>query len=97
MTLLNKQVVFNTDVAKVLITINFEQLMNWYLIAHEYQLTSKELVLLKVLYSNKKINELPETFGVTVNTLRTHLQSVFHKTHVNSQTELMIRLGMFKF
>ena len=70
--------------------------MNWALVAQEYQLTNKELNLLKALYKNKKLNELPEKFGVTINTLRTHLQSIFHKTQTNSQIELMIRLSMYK-
>ena len=93
---LTQDIYFSDHIGKVLITINFEQLIDWSLITHEYQLTSKELILLKALYKNNKINELPHTLGVTVNTLRTHLQSIFHKVHVNSQTELMIRLGMFK-
>mgnify|MGYP000196776158 CR=1 FL=1 len=93
---LSQQIYFSDDIAKILITVSFEQLMNWSLISHEYQLTSKELILLKALHKNNKMNELPQTLGVTINTLRTHLQSVFHKVHVNSQTELMIRLGMFK-
>ena len=96
-TPLANKISFNGKVATTSITIDFEQLMNWQLIVHEYQLTAKELILLKALYHNKKLHQLPETLGVTVNTLRTHLQSVFHKTHTNSQTELMIRLSMFKY
>ena len=57
---------------------------------------SKELQLLKAIYSKKKLNDLTETFCVTYNTLRTHLQAIFRKTLVNSQTELMMKLNMFK-
>ena len=57
---------------------------------------NKELNLLKALYKNKKLTELPLQIGVTINTLRTHLQSIFRKTQTNSQVELMIRLSMYK-
>lgn len=93
---LAKKILCNSDVATTMVTVNFEQLINWSLFSHEYQLTKKELILLKTLYQNKKLNELPDKLGVTVNTLRTHLQSIFHKTQTNSQIELMIRLSMYK-
>jgi len=84
------------DIATTMVTVNFEQLMNWSLFANEYQITNKELNLLKALYKNKKLTELPKKMGVTINTLRTHLQSIFRKTQTNSQVELMIRLSMYK-
>ena len=95
-TPLSKPLHCHSGVATKMVTVNFEQLMNWSLIANEYQLTNKELNLLKALYKNKKLTELPLQIGVTINTLRTHLQSIFRKTQTNSQVELMIRLSMYK-
>ena len=94
---IRKTIISHSDIATTMVTVNFEQLMNWTLFADEYQLTKKELILLQALYKNKKLNELPKEFGVTINTLRTHLQSIFHKTETKSQIALMIRLSMYKF
>jgi DNA-binding CsgD family transcriptional regulator len=95
-TPLSKPLHCHSGVATKMVTVNFEQLMNWSLFANEYQLTNKELNLLKALYKNKKLTELPLQIGVTINTLRTHLQSIFRKSQTNSQVELMIRLSMYK-
>jgi len=84
------------DIPCCLITISFQKVLNWPLVTREFGLTDKELQLLKAIYSKKKLNDLTETFCVTYNTLRTHLQAIFRKTLVNSQTELMMKLNMFK-
>ena len=79
-----------------LITIIFEAQLNWQTIINEFELTPKESELLKALYRKQKINDLTTKFDVSYNTLRTHLQSIFHKMSVNSQTDLMIKLSLFK-
>ena len=95
-TPLAKKILCYSNIATIMVTITFEQQMNWSLLTNEYQLTNKELNLLKALYKNKKLTELTQKMGVTINTLRTHLQSIFRKTQTNSQVELMIRLSMYK-
>ena len=47
-------------------------------------------------YYWQELNDLPEEFNISYNTLRTHLQSVFRKVEVSTQTELMIKINMFK-
>jgi len=84
------------DVPCCMVTISFQKVLNWPLVAREFKLTDKELQLLKAIYSKKKLNELTCVFEVTYNTLRSHLQAIFKKTLVNSQTELMMKLNMFK-
>jgi len=86
----------NIDVPCCMVTISFQKVLNWSLVEREFSLTNKELQLLKAIYSKKKLNELTSVFEVTYNTLRTHLQAIFKKTFVNSQTELMMKLNMFK-
>jgi len=84
------------DVPCCLVTINFQEIIDWNIINKEFGLSKKELVLLKSIFAKKKLNELTSSFGVTYNTLRTHLQAIFRKTGVNSQTELLIKLNLFK-
>jgi len=92
----NRNEMNDIDIPCCMVTISFQQILNWSLVAREFRLTDKELQLLKAIYSMKKLNDLTESFGVTYNTLRTHLQAIFKKTLVNSQTELMMKLNMFK-
>ena len=84
------------DVPCCLVTVTFQQQLHWQNIKVEFGLTAKELLLLKAIYGKKKLNELTSDFNVSYNTLRTHLQSIFRKTAVNSQTELMIKINLFK-
>ena len=79
-----------------LVTVKFQQAMNWPLVVNEMKLTSRELSLLKAIYAKRKLNELADTWGISYNTLRTHLQNIFKKFQVNSQTELMVKLSLFK-
>jgi DNA-binding CsgD family transcriptional regulator len=92
----NKNNFSDIDVPCCLITIIFEKQLNWEAIISEFELTPKESQLLKALYQKQKINDLTHQFDVSYNTLRTHLQSIFHKMSVNSQTDLMIKLSLFK-
>ncbi len=79
-----------------LVTITLQESLNWDLFSEVYHLTKREKQLVRAIYSKKKLNDLTSVFNVSYNTLRTHLQSVFRKTEVNSQTELMIKINMFK-
>jgi DNA-binding CsgD family transcriptional regulator len=84
------------DVPCCLVTIKFQSAMNWALVEREMGLTERELSLLKAIYTKQKLNDLTASFGVSYNTLRTHLQNIFKKFGINSQTELMIKLSVFK-
>ena len=78
------------------VTITLQQTLNWNIFSKEYGLTNRESQLVQAIYSKKKLNDLIGVFNISYNTLRTHLQSVFRKVEVNSQTELMIKINMFK-
>jgi len=79
-----------------LITITFQENLHWKNVKQDFHLTPKELHLLQGLHNKRKLNELTKDFGVTYNTLRTHLQSIFKKLDVNSQAELMLKLNLYR-
>lgn len=93
--LLNKNTFINIDIPCCLVTINYQHQVNWENVNREFELTPKELQLIKAIYAKQKLNDLTTLFNVTYNTLRTHLQSIFKKADVNSQTELLVKLNMF--
>ena len=93
--LLNQNTFNDLEQPCCLITMTLEHQVNWQSVKSEFELTPKELKLIKAIYGKKKLNELSEEFSVSYNTLRTHLQNIFRKAEVNSQTELMIKLNMF--
>lgn len=84
------------DVPCCMVTISFQQQLNWQLVQREYSLTPRELELLKAIYAKKKLTELTVLLGAKYNTLRVHLQNIFKKLDVSSQTELMIKINLFR-
>lgn len=93
--LINKNSFNDIDIPCCLVTVTFQAALNWQKLQNSYQLTPKELQLLKAIYAKKKLNDLTTVFNVSYNTLRTHLQAIFKKVEVNSQTELMIKISAF--
>lgn len=93
--LLNQNTFNDIDVPCCLVTISQQQQINWLAVEREFELTPKELNLIKAIFKKQKLNDLVDVLGVSYNTLRTHLQSIFKKAQVNSQTELLIKLNMF--
>ena len=79
-----------------LVSIEFSDSMPWLKLEEFYSFTPKEMLLLKGLYQRRSLRTLSESFGTSYNTLRVHLQNIFKKAQVNSQTELMIKLNAFK-
>lgn len=92
----SKNAFVDIDVPCCMVTINFQEQLNWQLLQREFTLTPRELELLKAIYAKKKLTQLTESFGASYNTLRVHLQNIFKKLGVNSQTELMIKINLFK-
>ena len=78
-----------------LVTAAISNNLDWVALAREFGLTKAETRLLQALYQKKKLRELTNDLGVSYNTLRTHLQAIFKKIGVNSQTELMVKLNCF--
>ncbi|MDB1123207.1 alpha/beta fold hydrolase [Vibrio algarum] len=57
--------------------------------SRQYELTKAEQKLVENLAHNKTLNEISESHGVSINTIRTQLKSVFQKTGCHRQSELM--------
>lgn len=79
-----------------LITIHSQENIDWQGLKNTFELTPKELGVLKAVSQNQKLANLSTELGVSYNTVRTHLQSIFKKTNVCSQVELILKTMLFK-
>ena len=58
-------------------------------LADVYGLTASEAKLLQALIQGKRLEDMARDFKVSINTLRTHLKSIFRKTDTKRQSELL--------
>ena len=58
-----------------------------------YGLTQTEAKLVQLMSNGMTLDEAGQELEISVNTVRTHLKHVFHKTGLNRQTELIQRIG----
>lgn len=64
------------------------------LIRELHGLTPTESVVAAALFRNCSLEEVAIEFGVTVNTVKTHLKHIFQKCEVKSQAELLQMLAL---
>lgn len=57
-----------------------------------YGLTHTEAKLVQFMTNGMTLDEAAEELEISVNTARTHLKHIFHKTSINRQTELIHRI-----
>lgn len=57
-----------------------------------YGLTKTEAKLVQLLVGSSTLDSAAKTLDISVNTARTHLKHVFHKTGINRQAELVHRI-----
>ena len=62
-------------------------------LALEYDVTPAEARVLELIVEGRKPREIAETLGVSINTVRTHLARLFHKTGTSRQAELVAMMG----
>jgi DNA-binding NarL/FixJ family response regulator len=55
------------------------------------KLTSRELEILRHLAKGYQNKEIADLCGIGFDTVRTHLRNIYHKLHVNSRTEAVVR------
>ncbi len=79
-----------------LVVFDYQQQLNWAVIAKEYELTEKERVLVKAIYQQQSLQQIAEYQQVSYNTVRSHLQHIFKKMAVHGQAQLMAKLSLFK-
>jgi len=53
----------------------------------DYQLTPKEKEILQQMVQGKSFKMVADVLNITYETVRTHMKSIYHKLHVNSNTE----------
>lgn len=82
--------------SSVLVTITPEESINWDIVSRSFGLTAKEEALLMAIHRKNTLNDLAANWAVSYATLRTQLQSIFKKADVHSQSELMVKLALFK-
>lgn len=80
-----------------LVTISYQQRVSWEGIKKEFELTNRELQLVQALFQNQKLKNLANTYQISYHTLRRHLQAVFTKCQVNSQSELILLISRFRY
>lgn len=73
-----------------LITLSPQPVPDWQFFSREYGLTPKEGALVQQLFQGQRLPDLSVQQNVSYHTLRSHLQSVFSKCRINSQSELMV-------
>jgi len=55
------------------------------------RLTPREQELLELLAKGYSYKELSDNLGITMNTVRTHLQHIYEKLHVQSRTQAVLK------
>ncbi|HXE41900.1 MAG TPA: response regulator transcription factor [Candidatus Baltobacteraceae bacterium] len=55
------------------------------------KLTQREQEILELLSKGYYYKEIGETLGISLNTVRTHLQHIYEKLHVQSRTEAVLK------
>src|SRR6185312_4639404 len=55
------------------------------------KLTQREQEILELLSKGCYYKEIGETLGISLNTVRTHLQHIYEKLHVQSRTEAVLK------
>jgi DNA-binding NarL/FixJ family response regulator len=56
------------------------------------KLTAREQELVEMLAKGYSYKELSDKLGITINTVRTHLQHIYEKLHVQSRTQAVLKV-----
>jgi DNA-binding CsgD family transcriptional regulator len=60
-----------------------------YYLTHEFNLTKREIQILRLLCDGKSNNEISSLLSISVNTVKKHIGNIFIKLNVNSRTQLV--------
>ncbi len=60
-----------------------------YYLAHEFNLSRREIQILKLLCDGKNNNEISGMLSISVNTVKKHISNIFNKLNVDSRTQLI--------
>jgi len=59
--------------------------------SNEYALSSRELDILKCIVKGDSYKMVADTCNISIGTVRTHINSIYKKLHVNSKSEAVIK------
>lgn len=82
----------STSVILYLFDASLERHVSHDVLTRLYGLTQTEGKLVQLLVGGATLDEAAERLEISVNTARTHLKHVFHKTGINRQAELVHRI-----
>ncbi|MEM7466927.1 MAG: response regulator [Pseudomonadota bacterium] len=71
---------------------SLERVVSHEILMRLYGLTKTEAKLVQLLVGGTTLDSAAQTLEISVNTARTHLKHVFHKTGINRQAELVHRI-----
>lgn len=60
-----------------------------YYLAHEFNLSRREIQILRLLCDGKNNNEISVQLSISVNTVKKHISNIFNKLNVDSRTQLI--------
>ncbi|MEL7655099.1 MAG: LuxR C-terminal-related transcriptional regulator [Bacillota bacterium] len=60
-----------------------------YFLAHEYNLSKREIEILRLLCDGKNNNEISKILSISSNTVKKHISNIFNKLNVESRTQLI--------
>jgi DNA-binding NarL/FixJ family response regulator len=58
-----------------------------------YNLTERQMVILKMLYNGKSYKQIAEELNISKETLNSHIKAIYPKLHINSRSELSSIFG----
>lgn len=61
----------------------------YYLLAHEYNLSKREIEIIKLICKGKNNMEISGILSISVNTVKKHISNIFAKMGVDSRTQLI--------
>ena len=62
---------------------------NSYYLSHEFNLSKREIQILRLLCDGKNNNEVSKLLSISVNTVKKHISNIFAKLNVDSRTQLI--------
>lgn len=79
----------------VVVTITAENQINWELVTSVYQLTKREIDISQLIYAKRRVADIASSLCLSENTIRTHIQNIYAKLQVKTQTEFIVNLNLF--
>ena len=64
----------------------------WSGLADSLKLSRREVQITQAVFDDEHENQIAQRLGVSIHTVHTHLERLYHKLDVHSRTQLVVRL-----